>query len=420
MPADRAPSLRDHPAFARYWAALTISGFGAAITQVALQLLIVNTMGLGSDATGLVNGARWVPYLVLGLVAGVLIDRMRRRPVMITADLIRGLLLILIPVLAVTGQLTLSALVIFMVIFGLLSLLHDAADMAFLPRLLPRSLVPAAHARLDQAGAVIQTSGPALAGLLVRLLSAPWAVLVDAFTYLVSAVLIMTTPAPEPPGRRGTLAEIKSEALDGLRWVYGHRMLRPKALNTHAWFVVNAAVSAVITPFAVRTLGFDPLVFGITLAMAGVGALVGALFAVRLGTRFGAGWTIIGCRAVNAVGLAVVVLSPADAVSGWLLFGLGQLIIGLSMGASNANEMGYQQIVTPDGLQGRMNAINRSTNRAMIVIGAPVGGLVAELIGYRELLWICTAAFALVAVSLALTPFRAAKLSGEAYTPTSE
>jgi MFS family permease len=413
MALDRAPSLRDHPAFARYWTALTISGFGSAITQVALQLLIVTTMGLGSDATGLVNGARWLPYLVLGLVAGVLVDRMRRRPVMVVADFVRGLLLILIPVLAVTGNLSLAALAIFMVIFGLLSLLHDAADMAFLPRLLPRALVPAAHARLDQAGAVIQASGPALAGLLVRLLSAPLAVLVDAVTYIVSGFLILATPAPEPPGRRGTLAEVKSEALDGVRFVYRHRMLAPKAINTHAWFLFNAAAGAVITPFAVRTLGFDALVFGLALAMAGVGALVGALFAVRLGTRYGAGWTIIGCRALNAIGLAVVALSPTQGAAGWLVFGAGQLIIGLSMGASNANEMGYQQIVTPDEMQGRMNAINRSTNRAMIVIGAPVGGIVGELIGYRELLWVSTCGFAVVAVALALTPFRTAKLSAD-------
>lgn len=409
-----AGTLRDHPAFARYWTAVTVSGFGTAITPVALQLLIVTTLGAGSAAVGLINGARWLPYLLFGLVAGVLIDRIRRRPMLVVTDFARAVLLIVIPVLAVVGQLSVAVLVGFMALFGLLSLLNDAADQAYLPRLLPRSLVPAAHARVDQAGAVIQASGPALAGLLVRLLSAPWAVLVDAASYLISGLLMIFTPAPEPPNRPGTLAEVKSDAADGLRWVYRHRTLTPMILGAHVWFLCNAAAGAVLTPYAIRTLGFDALTFGLVLSAAGVGALGGALLAVRLGTRFGAGRVVIGCQLGCAIGWTLVTLSPSRPVMGWLVFAAGQLIIGWSMGAWNANEMGYQQVVTPDRLQGRMNAIRRSTNRAMILIGAPVGGLLGELTGYRSVLWIAVIGWLLVAVALTFTPVMAVQLSDRA------
>ncbi|MBO0811558.1 MAG: MFS transporter, partial [Microlunatus sp.] len=337
------------------------------------------------------------------------IDRVRRRPVLVITDIGRAVLLVAIPLLAITGRLSITTLVIFMVIFGLFSLLHDAGSQSFLPRLVPRSLLPAANARLDQAGAVIQTSGPALAGLLVKIISAPWAVLVDAASYVASALLMITSPVPEPAAGAITARQVLRDAREGVRWFYRHPMLAPLAINTNAWFVCNAAAGAVLTPYAVRTLGFGSLTFGLAMAAAGVGSLIGALSAVRLGNAVGPGWAVIGCRGFDAVGWAIVALSPAAGWLGWFSFGLGQFVIGLGMGASNTHEMGYRQMVTPDQLQGRINAIGRSTNRAMIVIGAPLGGFLGEAAGYRPLLWGCVAGFTVVAITLGLSRFRRAR-----------
>jgi len=152
---------------------VTISGFGTYVTTLAIQVLIVLTLNEGAAGVGLVNAARWVPYMLFGLVAGVLVDRSRRRPLLVTTDLGRGLLLIGVPVLALTHQLSIVVLMGFMAVFGLMSLIHDAAFQSFLPRLVPAQLLTGANARLDQSDAVAQTSGPVLAGGLVALLSAP-------------------------------------------------------------------------------------------------------------------------------------------------------------------------------------------------------------------------------------------------------
>ena len=398
----------------RFWTASTVSGFGTYITTLAVQILVVVTLHQQAAGVGLVSAARWLPYMLFGVVAGVLVDRSRRRPILIITDLGRGALLIAIPLLAFSHHLSLVVLIVFMAVFGLMSLFNDAAFQSFLPRLVPPSLLTSANARLNQSDAVAQTSGPALAGGLVSLLTAPWAVLIDAATYFISGLLLLRSPVIEPAPTAAPARKIRADAVEGLRWVYTHPMLRPLALSTHGWFLCSAVTSAVLVPFALRTLGLNAFGLGLSLAAGGLGGLVGSLSATRLGTRFAAGRVVIACRALAALSWAVVALSTND-WGGWVLFGFGQFLFGLSMGAENANEMSYWQAVTPDRLQGRMNATRRSINRSMLVIGAPLGGLLADTIGYRPMLWAAAAGFLTAATALRLSRFRNARLDE---TPT--
>lgn len=246
--------LRDCPGFLGFWAAATVSGFGTYVTTLAIQVLVVVTLHEGAAGVGLVSAARWLPYLLFGLLIGVLVDRSRRRPLLVATDLIRGGLLVAVPVLAVTGHLTIVVLMAFMVVFGLTSLINDAASQSFVPRLVPGALLTPANARLDQSDAVAQTSGPALAGALVSLLTAPWAVLVDAASYLISGLLLLRVPVVEPQSRRVTLRGVRSEAAEGLHWVYRHRTLKPYAIGTHAWFLCFSVVNVIVPPFALRDL----------------------------------------------------------------------------------------------------------------------------------------------------------------------
>jgi len=400
--------------FLRFWTASTVSGFGTYITTLAVQILVVVTLHQQAAGVGLVSAARWLPYMLFGVVAGVLVDRSRRRPILIITDLGRGALLIAIPLLAFSHHLSLVVLIVFMAVFGLMSLFNDAAFQSFLPRLVPPSLLTSANARLNQSDAVAQTSGPALAGGLVSLLTAPWAVLIDAATYFISGLLLLRSPVIEPPPTAKSTRKIRADAVEGIRWVYTHPMLRPLALSTHGWFLCSAVTSAVLVPFALRTLGLNAFGLGLSLAAGGLGGLVGSLSATRLGTRFAAGRVVIACRALAALSWAVVALSTND-WGGWVLFGFGQFLFGLSMGAENANEMSYWQAVTPDRLQGRMNATRRSINRSMLVIGAPLGGLLADTIGYRPMLWAAAAGFLTAATALGLSRFRNARLDE---TPT--
>lgn len=410
------PTLSGTAGYGRFWWASTVSGFGDYFTSLAIQVLVVTVLAGSAAQVGLVSASRWLPYMLFGLVAGAMVDRAPRRPVMIAADLARAGLLVAVPVLALSNQLSIAALAGFMSLFGLASLLGDAATQAFVPRLVPRALLTRAHARIDQSAAAAQTSGPALAGALVSLVGAPWAVVVDAASYLFSAGMLaairLDEPKPQPPGLRS----IWREAAAGAAYVYRHRTLAPMAISTHAWFICNAAAGAVFAPFVLRSLRAPPLALGLALSAAGVGGLVGALHATRLGERLGAGRAVIGCRALTAVGFGLL----ACGMSGWLGWVdviAGQFVIGVSMGAENANEMGYRQSATPDELQGRMNATMRSINRAMIVFAAPLGGLIGDRFGYRTTIGLAAVGFAVVAVGMTLTPFRDARIEQQGSSP---
>ena len=401
--------LRDRPDFVGFWAAATVSGFGSYVTTLAVQVVVLVTLHEGATGVGLVSSARWLPYLLVGVLVGVLVDRTRRRGLLVGADLGRAALLTSVPVLAATGHLSIGLLMAVMAGFGLLSLVHDAASQSLVPRLVPPGLLTRANARLDQSDAVAQTSGPVLAGALVSLLTAPWAVLVDAVSYLASGLLLMRVRVEEPPAGARPRAGVVGEAAEGLRWLYGHATLRPLALSTHGWFVSSAAAGTVLPAYALRTLGLAPWGFGVLIAVGGLGGLAGALLAVRLGTRLGAGRVVVAARVTTAAAWAMTALG-AGHWSGWLLPGVGQLVLGLSMGAENANEMGYWQTMTPDRLQGRTNAVRRSVNRAMIVIGAPVGGLLGDAIGYRPVLWVAALGFLTSALGLAAAGFHRVQL----------
>ncbi|WP_248582777.1 MFS transporter [Nocardioides sp. InS609-2] len=398
-----------HQGFARFWLAETVSGFGSYVTTVAIQVLVVLTLRGSAADVGFVNAARWLPYLLLGLVVGALVDRRRRQPVLVVTDLGRAVLLGVIPLLWFLDRLTLPVLMGVMVVFGTLSLLNDAATQSLLPRLVPRSALLAANARLDQSASVAQTSGPVVGGALVTALGAPLAVLVDSLSYLVSGVLTATVRVSETVAPRDGKLHLRREIGEGLAFVYRHRVLSPFAITTHGWFLFNSALTTVFVPFALIGLGLSAFELGVVLAAAGVGGLLGSLAATRLGLRWGAGRTVIGCQILMPVAWAIVVLAPGREeahVLALVVVACGQFLYGIALGVSNANSMGYRQAATPDALQGRMNTTMRSVNRAMIVVGAPVGGLLADALGFRPVMWIGAAGLVLVALALALSPFR--------------
>ena len=427
---ERPDQVPDHVAgevlgdrdFRRFWLAETVSGFGTYVTTIALQVLVVLTLHGTATDVGLLNASRWLPYACLGLVVGALVDRRPRRPLLVATDLGRSALLGVIPLLWVLDVLNLPALMLLLAGIGVLSLVNDAATQSIVPRLVPRGSLLAANARLDQSASVAQTSGPLVGGALVSALGAPLAVLVDAATYLTSAVLTATIRTVEPPRDRSrttvSWTALRQEVAEGLRWVYRHPVLSRFATTTHAWFLVNSVLVTVFVPYALTRLDLSAVQLGATLAAAGVGGLVGSLASAPVGLRWGAGRTVIACQASMPVAWAVIALAPAPTADGsaWVavaVVGIGQLLYGLALGLENANEMGYRQSVTPDHLQGRMNTTMRSVNRAMIVIGAPLGGLAADALGYRPVLWIGVVGFALVALALAASPFRHARHGDE-------
>jgi MFS family permease len=355
---------------------------------------------------------RWLPNLVVGVVVGAVVDRRARRPVMVMTDLVQAGLLAMIPVMWWFGWLRFPALLAVVLAYGTASVVSSAAEMAFLPRLVRRDHLQRAHARGDGADAVAMTAGPAVAGVLVRLFGAPVAVLVDAVGYIYSAVTLsrieVDEPAPTPDAR---VRDLFREIRDGVQWVYRGSGLTTVAIATHVWFVGNAVVGVVVAPYALRSLGLTAFQFGLVGALGGIGAVAGAAVTTRVGLLFGTGRTIIACHAIYAAGV-LAMITAAGSHGAWLscaILGVGQGIYGLGLGMSNSHEMSYRQLITPDELQARTNTTLRSFNRAVMVVTAPLAGILADAWGIGPTLLVAASIFVCVACGLALTPFRSVR-----------
>jgi MFS family permease len=410
------------PGFAAYWTSSTVSGFGSSITAVAIPVLVVTTLAATPVEVGIINAVQSLPYLLFGLVVGVLVDRRRRKPTLVVTSVASCLLLLVVPALWITDTLSLWALAVLLFLFGVVGLMNAASSQSFLPRLVPRSYLLVANARLDQSATVAQSAGPAIGGALVSVLTAPIAVLVDAVSYGIEAVLVGRIRIDEP--RRVTKRSTRHllhDIRDGVTFTYRHRMLAPLAWSTHVWFLANAIAFTVFAPFALRSLGVNAFGYGLALACAGVGGVVGASLATRVGNRIGAGKAVIAGRAVMPIAWIVVAVTPPSTTSGIgvtiCVVAVGEFIYGFSMGIENANEMGYWQAVMPDEMQGRINATRRSANRTMFLIGSLAGGALATWLGYRPALWIAVGIF-LIAVSIVgLSPFAGARHDDEHARP---
>lgn len=412
------------PWFRRFWVASAVSTAGTQVTVIAVPLL-VDAIGGSSTDLGLVSAARWMPYLLFGVLVGVMVDRVRRRPLLVAMDGGRGVLLVLVPLLASLGVLGVPLLAVVMAAFGMLSLVGDAAHQSFLPRLVPRGGLPLANSRLEGTAAVGQTAGPALGGALVSALGAPLTLLVDAVSYLVSAVLLAGVRVEEPPppvragrGRPGTA--LRQELREGLQWVYRHRTLMPLAVSTHVWFLFFSVLNTAYPFLVTRDLELGALALGLSLALGGVGALVGAVASSPVCTRAGVVRTLAWSRLLEAAGFAVVAATLLPGDRSWaaqvVLLGGGQFLIGLGMGVEGPVEMSYQQGVTPDRFQGRMNTTKRSVNRAAVVVGAPLGGVLVDTAGYPAALVTGIAGLALGALAILASPLRHAHVDDDPQT----
>ncbi|WP_406109762.1 MFS transporter [Streptomyces sp. NBC_01003] len=406
------PRLVEVPGYVRFWTASAVSAFGSQITGLALQVLTAVALSASATEVGIVNAARWVPYLLFGLVAGVVVDRRRRKPMMVTTDLGRAVLLGAIPVLYALDRLTIPTLCFFVFAFGVLSLLFDAANQSYVPQLVPKELLNAGYARVEQAGAVAGSTGPLIGGVLIKIMGAPLAVLVDAVTYLMSALLLASVKAPDPVPDGGARRSLGSELREGVAWVYRHRTLASIALTSHAMLLFNSMVSTVFVVFALNELKIGEFGLAATYAFASVGAVLGGAFSARVAGRLDVGPTLIAFRLLAAIGWLPLVLAGRGP---WALasVSLAFFIVSLAIGIESPVEMSYRQAVTPDRLRGRMNATIRSMNWGMVAVGAPLGGVLADQVSYRFALWTGLSGAAAQALALTVSRTRGARTADE-------
>ncbi|GAA2480580.1 MFS transporter [Terrabacter carboxydivorans] len=399
-------------AFVRYWLADGVSNLGTFVSTLALQLLLIETLHADQTALGVVRAAQWLPYLLFGMLAGVVVDRVRRRPLLVAADLLCAALLGAVGLLALTGHLTVPLLAVLVFCTGSASMFFTAAHLSLLPTIVPSAGLASANARLSQTYSATQSLGPLVGGALVRLLSAPVAVLVDAVSYAVSALLLATVRVEEPRHEPTAERHLWTELREGAAWVYGHVTLRPYAVALHLWFFSNAMVTTVLVYFATTELHLDALAVGLVLAATGVTGVLGAGLAPHLARRFGTGRVVTTMGWLSPAAYALLLLAqPGPYAVVWPL--VANALFGLAMGLKGPLDMSYRNLVTPDRLRGRMNATIRSFNWGSIAVAAPLGGVVAATWGNRFAIAAGVLGLVVSAVVLWCSPYRHVTVEGE-------
>lgn len=398
-----------YPAFVRLWLAGTVAWLGSFTFGLALQLLLIETLEADQAAIGFVRAAQWVPALAVGLLAGVLTDRVRRRPVLVAADTTTALATGAIGALALADLLTVPVLAGLVALVGGASMFFHAAHQSYLPGLVPMPLLPVANARIEQTTTAAEALGPLLVGVLVRYLSAPVAVLFTAACNAVSALLLATTRAEEPAPERPADRHLGRELREGAAWVYRHRTLAPYAVSLHLWFFANSAVTTVFVFHATEELGLDAVAVGLVLSCAGVSGVVGAGLAPRAAERFGVGRVSAAAMWLHPAAFLFLLLAPSGSAAAVVL-GAGQLVNGLGLGLKGPLDLSYRNAVTPDRLRARMNGTIRAVNWGSIAVAAPLAGLAATAYGDRPVIAAGIAGLAVAALVLTLSPFRRAAM----------
>ena len=389
-----------------------VSSLGTFVATLGVQFVMIDQLGSNQAEIGVVRTAQWLPMLLFGLLSGVLLDRIRRRPVLIASDTAAAVALGTIAALALTGTLTLSLLMVLVFILGASSVFFRAGHQSYLPSLVPVRLLPTANARIEQTMTAAESIGPLAAGALFRVTSAPVAIAVDAVTRLISAILISRIKEPEPEPEKAANRSILRELIEGARWVYAHRTLAPYAVSLHVWFFFHSLITTLYVFYASQELGLDALWVGVTLACAGVTGVLGAGLAPRAGQRFGVGRVYVLSMWLCPMAYLGIVLAPAGQW-GIVVLCASYALNGLSMGLQDPLSLSYRNAVTPSAMRGRMNATIRSFNWSMLAIAGPVAGFVALSIGNRPTLGIGVAGVALAALLVAVSPFRDAKMPAD-------
>ena len=397
--------LLRHRDFRLLWGGETVSELGSQVSLLALPLLAVGPLHATALEMGLLTAASTAAFLVVGLPAGVWVDRMRRRRVMIGADVGRVIVLGSVPIAYALGDLTLAQLFVVTLVSGILTVFFDVAYQSYLPALVGRAHLVEGNAKLTGSAQVAAVAGPSVAGGLVQAIGSSAAVAVDSLSFVVSAAAVgaIRAPEPKPVVPEGGHPRLLHGIAEGLRFVFGNALLRAIAATTATANLFSGIAAAVEILFLVRQVHASPGVIGLLFTMGGVGGVAGAFAAGPIARRFGgARATILGITA-SAGALLIPLTMPGG---GLLFFGFGMLMVGFSATVYNVNQVSFRQQLCPDRLLGRMNATMRFVVWGVLPVGAVVGGVLGAALGLRTTLWIGALGQALAVVWLLASPMR--------------
>ncbi|MFJ7489641.1 MFS transporter [Streptomyces sp. NPDC097727] len=394
--------------FCRFWAAQSVSQFGDRITELALPLIAVSPLNASANEVAWLTALIWTPNL-LAIFLGAWVDHQaHKRRLMILADLVRAAVLLSLPAAHLSGTVTLGQLYAVALLTGTAGVLFNTAYPPFFVRLVPRASYVDANSKLSASRSASYAVGPAIGGPLVQALTAPVAIVVDALTFLVSAVLVSRVSVDEPLAACGTTSVAPSllrRAKEGLTFIVRHPVLRA-GLGCAATvnFFTFVAGSGLIVLFASRSLELSAGVIGIAFGIGATGSLLGAVFAPKISRRFGVGRSIIVGAVLFPAPIAIAATADGPL---WLRAGAlaaAEFFSGFGVMLFDVNLNSLQAAVIADGMRSRVAGAYSTINYGMRPVGAIVGGLLATLIGLRSTLLIAAVGGALSLLWLLPSP----------------
>ena len=409
------PSLWQHADFLKLWVGQTVSRLGSVVTRTALPLVALLVLGAGPFELAFLVIAQSLSVLLVGLVAGAWVDRLRRRPILIASDVARAALLFTIPLAQALGALRMEQLYAVAFLAGCLDVVFSAAYPAYVPSLIGVDRVVEGNSKLATSSAIAEVGGPGLAGALVQIISAPFAILVDALSYLVSAlsVALIRTPEPARPAREAS-SRVIGEIAEGLRVVRGHKVVFPLAARSIIAHVSGAFYGVLYSLYLLNELHLDPFLLGIVISAGGVGSLVGSVFASRVVRAIGIGPAIVWMAAgASAIGILTPLAQGPVALATIMVF-LPQLIGDGLQTIGGVAEISLVQGLVPDRILGRTNATLEVISHGVgFPIGALIAAFIAEQIGVRGAIAVGWAGMAASLLFLVFSPVPRVRTAAE-------
>ena len=400
----RGGELLRHRDFQKLWAGQTVSQLGSQVSQLALPLVAVLVLHVSAFYVALLGTVELLPFLLFALPAGVWLDRIPRRPVMIVADTGRCLALASIPIVAAYGSLTIWQLYAVGFVTGTFTVFFDVAYQSYLPSLVGRPHLVEGNAKLELSRSAAQIAGPGLGGVLVGAITAPYAIVVDSISFAVSALLLGRIRKREPRPEPGAAPSMRRELMEGLRYVLGDPRWRAITLYVSTFNFFTGVAFALYVVYAVRNLGLTPGELGLVFALGNLGWLLGAIVVGRVSGRLGIGNTIAVAGFISGAALLLIPLAPVSFPIPFLV--TSGVIVALGIVMYNVTAISLIQTLTPDRLLGRANASRRWIVWGTIPLGSLAGGVLSTVIGVRPTLFVGTIGASVCFVFLLAKPLR--------------
>ncbi|HLB19592.1 MAG TPA: MFS transporter [Gaiellaceae bacterium] len=395
-----------HSDFLKLWSAETVSQFGTQISLLALPLAAIDVLHVTAFKVATLTTVEFLPFLLVSLPAGVWVDRLPRRPILIAGDLARAGLLASIPIAYAFDALTIWQLYGVGFFVGIATVFFDIAYQSYLPALVERQQIIDGNAKLEVSRSAAQLGGPGIAGLLVGWLRAPVAILFDAVSFLGSALFIFSIRKMElSQADRAPRRKMRTELREGLSYVLRHPFLKNIAACTALFNFFGLMGFAVLLVFARRQLHLSPQAIGLAFTLSNFGPLLAALSANKVFARVGVGRTIIASSILGGPMFLVIPFAPHGHAALALL--IPAMLFGGFMGVVyNIAQVSLRQAITPERIQGRMNSVMRFIVWGAIPLGSFTGGVLASVIGLKTTLIVGGIGCSLAFLPLLFSPVR--------------